>query len=391
MRGILYFELLAVQRERCQCHHRDQSALPHVRMHIGNPLKFIRRILRPFFTTFSAMSTPMLTDYFTNEAALIHSTDLAIASAALIIYDHVITFDQEVDLFWTGRRDATKFFYLSIRYLGLIEAFISVYLHLHVSKPTIFKVLLIGHIALVSLGAALCQAVIALRVWYLFARNRQIQIFAASLYIVCIGSTIALSGSLFDQYFEEIVHPSFTKSPTIFTLLYAPSFVDHSVLFALKVYRYMTSDRFQRRSSLLEGFLKEGLIVYACATGSLLYTIIALSVSNISQLDVYYTGLQGGLVVGTTLVSVCHALLGIRSISATLHVDPAWLLNHAELSRVQWTKGNSEGEIFVELDGSGATELPMTNLSHTLAPDTVSSSGSNFDDQGTPTKSYNIL
>lgn len=312
------------------------------------------------------------------KTAVIHSTELAIVSAALIVYDHVITFDQEVDLFWTGRRDSSRFFYLSIRYLGLVQACISVYLHLH-SNPTISKAFLIGNITLLVLGAALCQAVITLRVWYLFARNRQIQIFAASLYIVCTAFTIALTSSFFDPLFQEMVDPSLTKNPTILALMYAPAFVDHSALFALKVYRYVTSDRFQRRSSLLEGFLKEGLIMYACATGSLLYTIIALSSADVSQLDFYYTGLQGGFVVGATIVSVCHALLSIRSISATLHVDPAWLLNHAELSRVRWTKGNSEGEIFVELDSSGNTELHMTNISHAPAPDTVSSIDSNFD------------
>lgn len=324
------------------------------------------------------MATSKLADYIITETALLHSTKVTIVSAALIVYDHVITFDQEVDLFWTGRRDSSRFFYLSIRYLGLIQACISVYVHFH-SKTTIFKALLIGNISLIALGAILCQAVIALRVWYLFARNKQIRIFAASLFIVCSALTIALTSSAFNPLYQEAIHPSFTRNPTILALVYVPAFVDHSVLFALKVYRYATSDRFQRRSSLLEGFLKEGLIMYACATGSLLYTIIALSSPDVSQLDFYYTGLQGGFVVGATIVSVCHALLGIRSISATLHVDPAWLLNHAELSRVRWTKGNSEGEIFVELDSSGNTELPMANISHTLAPDTVSSIDSNFD------------
>ncbi|KAG1841023.1 hypothetical protein DFJ58DRAFT_845163 [Suillus subalutaceus] len=274
------------------------------------------------------MSTSLMTDYIIGQTASIRSADLAVASAALIVYDHVITFDQEVDLFWTGRQDATKFFYLSYTVRKVLMArVISDSMSpqcTFMSSNLLFKALLTGHVVLVTLGVALCQ-----------------------------GSTIALSDYLFDQYYEEIVDPSFTKSPMIFALL--------------------------------------GLVVYACATGSLLYTIIALSFPNLSQLDVYYTGLQGGLVVAATLVSVCHALLGIRSISATLHVDPAWLLNHAELSRVQWTKGNSEGEIFVELDCSCATELPMTSLSHTVVPDTVSSSGSNFDDQGTPTKNYNIL
>ncbi|KAG1883473.1 hypothetical protein F4604DRAFT_1677784 [Suillus subluteus] len=315
------------------------------------------------------MSTSLLTDYIIGETALIRSADLAVASAALIVYDHVITFDQEVDLFWTGRQDATKFFYLSVRYVPLHNTIFGISSSIYTVRKVLMarvisdsmspqctfmssnllrsdhsqtlKALLTGHVVLVTLGVALCQ-----------------------------GSTIALSDYLFDQYYEEIVDPSFTKSPMIFALLYAPSFVDHSVLFSLK-----GADRVCMRNG----------------SGSLLYTIIALSFSSLSQLDVYYTGLQGGLVVAATLVSVCHALLGIRSISATLHVDPAWLLNHAELSRVQWTKGNSEGEIFVELDCSCATELPMTSLSHTVVPDTVSSSGSNFDDQGTPTKNYNIL
>lgn len=107
---------------------------------------------------------------------------------------------------------------------------------------------------------------------------------------------MVLSATLFDQFFQEMVHPSLTKSPTIFALVYAPGFVNHSVLFSLKVYRFMTSDRFQRRSSLLTGFLKEyalwlcsyshqilttcilrGLIMYACATGEPSSSFLALT------------------------------------------------------------------------------------------------------------------
>ncbi|KAG6381637.1 hypothetical protein JVT61DRAFT_236 [Boletus reticuloceps] len=41
-------------------------------------------------------------------------------------------------------------------------------------------------------------------------------------------------------------------------------------------------------------------------------------------------------------------MLSIRSVAATAHVDPEWLLNHAELSRVHWRRGNIDGEIIVE-------------------------------------------
>ena len=55
-----------------------------------------------------------------------------------------------------------------------------------------------------------------------------------------------------------------------------------------------------------------------------------------------------------TIISVCRAMLSIKSLASTLHVDPEWLLNHAELSRVQWRRGAREGEIMVE-----AFELPV--------------------------------
>ncbi|KAG1736171.1 uncharacterized protein EDB91DRAFT_1143208 [Suillus paluster] len=324
---------------------------------ISNP-NLHKRIPAILLHPSSAMSTMAHYESTTVASLIIHSTDVAVASAALIVYDHVITFDQEVNLFWTGPWDASRFSILAKAFVvQALSDFMSSQKQFRVSNPT---ALLIADIVLITLGAALCQAVIALRVWYLFSRNKLIRRFAALLYFVCICSTWTLIGFLFNRIYQEMQHPSLIKNPSIFAVVYAPAFVNHSVLFGLKVYRYMTSDRFQRRSSLLGGFLKDQvrhrLSYLSCyRSGSILYTIISISLTNVSQLDVF--------VVGATLVSVCHALLSIRSISATLHVDPAWLLNHAELSRVHWTKGDHDGEIFVELDGYNEAELPMMNLS----------------------------
>ena len=44
-------------------------------------------------------------------------------------------------------------------------------------------------------------------------------------------------------------------------------------------------------------------------------------------------------------------MLSIRSVAATAHVDPEWLLNYAELSRVHWRRGSVDGEIIVEAGG----------------------------------------
>lgn len=73
-------------------------------------------------------------------------------------------------------------------------------------------------------------------------------------------------------------------------------------------------------------------------------------------------------------------MLSIKSLAATAHVDPGWLLNHAELSRVHWRQGATEGEIVVEVL-SDSYDLPvMSGLSNdtdsTLIPDTKGASSS---------------
>lgn len=101
--------------------------------------------------------------------------------------------------------------------------------------------------------------------------------------------------------------------------------------------------------------------MYAFAAGTLLYEIIGLSLTQ--NIPVYYSALGGEIAVATTVVSVCRAMLSIRSLAATYHVDPAWLLNHAELSRVQWRRGATEGEIFVEV-----TEMDVVLSSRSPLP-----------------------
>jgi len=96
--------------------------------------------------------------------------------------------------------------------------------------------------------------------------------------------------------------------------------------------------------------------MYALCTLSLLFAIIGLCQTKFSELSTYWAALAGSLPMATSIISVCRAMLSIRSLAATSHVDVRWLLNHAELSRVQW-KAGANGEIFVEVNET-AIELP---------------------------------
>ncbi|KAF8839655.1 hypothetical protein BDN67DRAFT_969767 [Paxillus ammoniavirescens] len=66
-------------------------------------------------------------------------------------------------------------------------------------------------------------------------------------------------------------------------------------------------------------FTNETAKLLKTSTGSLLFTIINLSLPATITPTVYlYPALQSGLPVGTTVVSVCHAMLRISGYSITL-------------------------------------------------------------------------
>ncbi|KAG2107385.1 uncharacterized protein F5147DRAFT_203823 [Suillus discolor] len=200
----------------------------------------------------------------------------------------------------------------------------------------------------------LCQCVVTLRVWHLFHRRRLIRWFAAVVFIGSMIGSAIVGGVSFDAVKSayEITNSSVNsnKSPPVIFIIYLPSLIVHTVMFSLTMYRFRASSGALQEHGIIHRFLKEGMFMYAFAAGTLLYEIISLSMTELDHISVYYPALGGGLAVGTTVVSVCRAMLSIRSLAATHHVDPAWLLNHAELSRVQWRRGTSEGEIYVEVD-----------------------------------------
>ncbi|KIJ14539.1 hypothetical protein PAXINDRAFT_78996, partial [Paxillus involutus ATCC 200175] len=189
--------------------------------------------------------------------------------------------------------------------------------------------------------------VITLRVWYLFSDMPAVQYFAISAFVICATASCSLSAIMWEDVKTQIPGqtPIPTPSPKL-AWIFAPGLIIHSTLLVLQIYRFVRSSNHMQRESLLWRFLKEGIFMYALCTPVTLSTLVhdLLTWTIVS------------LPMATSIISVCRAMLSIRSLAATSHVDVRWLLNHAELSRVQW-KAGANGEIFVEVN-EAAIELP---------------------------------
>ncbi|KAF9246162.1 hypothetical protein BU15DRAFT_40324 [Melanogaster broomeanus] len=160
------------------------------------------------------------------------------------------------------------------------------------------------------------SAVLTLRVWYLFSHNRFIRYACVTIYVGNIvggGILAAHAWPTVKQEFNSGLTGTGTKLTPVW-YLYLPSLIVHAVLFLLKIWRVMESKETWKDAPVLRRVVKE-------------------------------------FSMAATVVSVCRAMLGIKSIAAMWHVDPVWLLNNAELSRVRWRRGRNGGELVVELGG----------------------------------------
>jgi hypothetical protein len=61
-------------------------------------------------------------------------------------------------------------------------------------------------------------------------------------------------------------------------------------------------------------------------------------------------------------VSVSRVMLSIHSLASHLNSADVWLLNHGELSRVQWKKGSRAGELLVDVNVAEPEEMELSSI-----------------------------
>ncbi|KIM64287.1 hypothetical protein SCLCIDRAFT_642341 [Scleroderma citrinum Foug A] len=289
--------------------------------------------------------------------------EVQFAMITFMIYDHATTLGQEVDLFWYSKWNLSKALYLTIRYLSVV--LVGLLLYSNAGKGYGITTAFLTGFALSAVLMALCQgwsspcfvysddsiickAAIVIRVWYLFARNRLVRTIAVSTFVATTIASIVLI--IFSTKDIKLLLMSTTVPPVSRTLVWmlVPSLIIHTVLFALKVYRFSQSSRSLHVEAPLRRFLKEGMLLYAFVTGTIVFDMICLSCTDSSQLSILFVGLTS-FPTAAAVVSVCHIMLSINSLASTLHVDPEWLLNHAEMARLHFREGVNKGELCVDI------------------------------------------
>lgn len=282
-------------------------------------------------------------------AASITTNYMFVAASTLIFYDHLITIDQEMSWFWSGKWSISRFLFFSIRYLPEIDIIIIMLIYYgNVGFSTCgrlsYAVLVLGILTLL-----INQAALAMRVWYLFTRSRVMQNAVIAFAFICMTLTVVFAAETPDTRQQGILPAcNYAVNQQTAWRMYFPPVTLHIALYGLTIYKMLTTTRIGEIRGLKGMIIDEGAHLYLLGTVALIFGLVGTAMPH--DANVFIPASYSGLVNVVISVAVTRAMLTLRNLAARLHVDPGWLLNHSELSRVRHRQGLHDSELLVEVD-----------------------------------------
>ncbi|KAJ7839903.1 hypothetical protein B0H13DRAFT_1649950 [Mycena leptocephala] len=291
-----------------------------------------------------------------NDVASIQGAENAriilIALFSLAVYEWMITLDDEIKYFWTGSWGMSRILFLLNRYLSPALSILALFCNCKRGIQSMFI------LCIVALGVV--QAMLVVRVWYLFGQNRLTRIvmilsFALtnilSLYFAIVaGIQLDVTPNLTKLH----IHGCRANRPTKFWRLWLPSLILHTLLYCLTAYRALKNRRLFKEAPILKRLVRDGGFFYFVVFISVLFTAIGSFLSQYPTVNI--PAIFSNFTVVTTSIAASRVMLSIHSLAAKLGSDSAWLLNNIELSRVPWRRGATEGEIIVDRFGRDPDE-----------------------------------
>ncbi|KAJ7083327.1 hypothetical protein B0H15DRAFT_421420 [Mycena belliarum] len=304
------------------------------------------------------MSTPLSQEDIASFQGAESARILLIALFGLSVYEQwLITLDDELKYFWTGPWELSRILFLVNRYLTpAISVLALVCFSLSSPSPEDLRQFCKRAIQAVfvtsMLALGVVQAMLVIRVWYLFSQSRIVSI--GMLVAFAVTNIVSLFFAIADGIDLNILEnlPQFNirgcraSRPPKFWRLYLPSLILHTVLYCLTAFRALRNRRIFKRAPILKRLVRDGGFFYFVVFISVLLTTIGSFLPQYPSINI--PAIFSTLIVATTSIAASRVMLSIHSLAAKLGSDSAWLLNNIELSRVPWRRGATEGEIIVD-------------------------------------------
>ncbi|GLB43656.1 hypothetical protein LshimejAT787_1401680 [Lyophyllum shimeji] len=293
---------------------------------------------------------------------------MSIACFSLAVYEYMITLDEEIKYFWSGKWTTSRVLFLLVgsfiegqvcvdrtvqnRYLPMVIMILAI-TAFSIPNPSPEAAFLLSIVAITVI-----QGILVTRIWYLFQGSKAIQVG------VIVGFVVSLALSLVFLYLSANTVVIITSTdilqlfpglrnegckavrPPDFWRIYLPSLVLHTILYILTAVRALRNRRLLKDAPVLKRLLRDGGFFYFVVFFSVTFTAIGSFLKQYPKLNI--PAIYSHFMLTTTSIGVSRVMLSIHSLADKLGSDSAWLLSNVELSRVGWRRGAHEGEIIVE-------------------------------------------
>jgi len=277
-----------------------------------------------------------------------------IAFLALTVYEWLITLDQEIEYFWTGKWTLSRLLFFFNRY---IPAFIVMFSLLLMSIPNPSTEFCIPAVqfsffaTIIALG--IVQAMLIIRVWYLFLSQKFVQYGIMVLWAISMVVSLTYTG-IAATHLDLLNGSNFALDssgcrvarPVNFWRIFFPSLILHTILYVLTALRALRNRRVLKEAPVLKRLLRDGGLFFFVVFVSVGFTAVGSFLKDIPQINIPV--IFSNYLIAVTSIAMSRIMFSIHSLASHLGSETGWLLSNVELRRIEWKKGATEGEIIVD-------------------------------------------
>jgi len=281
---------------------------------------------------------------------VVEGRSFALASFVLFVFDYFLTLDGEVQHFWSGPWSISRILFLCNRYFtkGLLTYRLLVDFAPGLFPSEFCNIALRVNFPLNLTALAIIQAILILRLWYLFQSSKVARYSLLVAFLWCTAGSVATLMIQFPQLHSSLVNMpkrglSFCADPppSQFWLVFVPSFVLHGFLSVFMIIRVIQNVRSSKTTPLLQRCMRDGGFLYMVIFFSVAFSISAAIVGVSPSVGV--VAMFSNFMLALLSICVSRVILHLSSLAQAYSVDPtskapALLLHTAYVDRVMWER-----------------------------------------------------
>ncbi|PFH47895.1 hypothetical protein AMATHDRAFT_66576 [Amanita thiersii Skay4041] len=292
-----------------------------------------------------------------------------LASSCIIVYDHLITLDREIDLIWMSPWSTGKVLFILNRYYTLTSVLINNYglfgSHLTNSICSHFYPWQ-GWTGLIA--CILAEAILQMRIYALYYLNKRLLVVMVTLFVACMASSAYVMGSVLSNI--DAIAVNFSgwhvclplNVSSHFYAFWIPILFFETFLCILAIYRgfqtFKTDGSLFQSGRRLVGILIRDSVMYfivMCATYLTNLLVWVLARQTLLEIPI-------GFSVAFSCVLANRVVLNVR------HINRENSTEHRRVSRIRIESNHTRDAVYRVQANSRLNEIEMACLRSLRAP-----------------------